>query len=90
MVFPGLKIDKRARFPSLPSRRGYGRGLNVAAIRRQELRGKCLIERHVHRRALGTARHCRMASAAEVVGIGQLEIGVPLGADRRASANAVV
>jgi hypothetical protein len=61
-------------------RRGHDQRLDIAAVRRQELRGERLIERHVHRLALGCTRHRRVAGPAEVLRIGQMEIDVSLGA----------
>src|ERR1035441_4152490 len=70
-----LASDKRL----IRRRRGNYHWLDTAAVRTHKLRGKRLIDRHVHRRPLNSTRHCRVTCPAEVLRIEQLEVDVPLG-----------
>ena len=71
-------------------RSGNDHGLDTATVRSHKLRGKCLVDRHVHRRPLNRAHYRRVACSIEVLGIGQLEVDVPLGGHTRAVTGGVI
>ena len=65
-------------------RRGNYHWLDIAAVRTYKLRGKRLIDRHVHRRPSSGPRDRRVACPVEVPRIGQLKVDVTLGGQTRA------
>lgn len=70
--------------------RGNDGWLHFAAIRRQELCAEGLIDRGIYGITPGAAGHGGMAASAEVIGVGQQEIGVPFGVHRPTGAGAVI